>query len=767
MKTIVKMLGLKFPGGFDRQLLSKGGAEVNCSTFRVEAPSPALSPRGAEKERSPVSVGRKRSRTASSDAVTSSGKKSRQSQSPSKMSATDRMNLHVSMTLELKDSPAGTTIACKMPSCGAQLSLEQLASHFLAHETSANVEVSPVSFPCAACGVTFKSRPELDSHTKLTHGASSLRDKLDLLSDSSDDDEEDQMSVTLKPTEKVVEETVKCNTCFKTFRTNKAHQVHLRDYHKGKTSSNLIISESGNEKESPTSKRFGCQICTKRFNEMRELKTHYTLYHFWEDLSRDYKHFKDVCKICMIKYPTEDHLIQHMGNFHCMIDKYLVKKGLRVVSKEKTAKLLSWRCEICKVNQASSSALKSHLSVKHYQRQLLAEHPIGRGKVKKCPKCFKMFEQSSVSTVVAHIGSYHDEVIKYAAHHLDLEAADVENIPLDDFDDGTIGIPVDPEEENSKPPSANKVRKAIGKSQKGVFDYLQCQICLEELASSFSLKIHYIRHFEKDFQKNYFSTKCPHCEKISEDIFSNQRHVALEHDDLSLIPFMEARGLWVDKSLILEEGEAKLKRNDVLIKKLDQEEIRHHLQDIEKSKSETVKSHICEFPDCGRTFGSEEHFLIHLATIHFWKELCQEYGESFRDNSKRCIICSEEMDPKMEKTGYFKHLAVAHKVVLKYVEKTKQERSKKGPGPGGIKIKLIKMSNRMEAPSVETFGVVEEGNGENNVNVENDSNIPDSQANVVIKSEAVVEQAATTSRTNRDLLLSKIRNIFSDDSDSE
>ena len=62
---------------------------------------------------------------------------------------------------------------------------------------------------------------------------------------------------------------------------------------------------------------------------------------------------------------------------------------------------------------------------------------------------------------------------------------------------------------------------------------------------------------------------------------------------------------------------------------------------------------------------------------------------------------------------------------------------------------------------------VEEGNVENNVNVENDSNIPDSQANVVIKSEAVVEQAATTSRTNRDLLLSKIRNIFSDDSDSE
>ena len=627
-----------------------------------------------------------------------------------------------------------------------QVSYDQLSSHFLAHETKA--DGSAVSFPCVACGLSFGLRRELDRHTKLKHGTTSSLEKLNLLSDSSDDEDPlDQVSENVTPNQpKVLNDEVKCDRCFRSFRTNKALQIHLRESHKTKTPSKGLMLTSGNEKESPSSMKFGCQICTKRFHDMRELRTHYTLCHFREDLCRDYKHLKSVCKICQLKYPTEDHLIQHMANFHSMIDKYLLTKGLRVVSKEKSAKLLSWKCEICKVNQASSSALKSHLSVKHYQRELLAEHPIGPGKVKKCPKCSKLFDQTSLSTVVAHVGSYHDEVIKYAAHHLDIDPSDVENIPLDDFDDGTVGIPVDTGEA-----SLQKIKR---KKKKSIFDFLQCQICLQELVSSCSLKIHYIRHFEEDFKNLYFSTKCPHCDKISKDIFTNQRHIASDHEDLSLVPFMEARGLWVDKSLVLEEGAARLKRNDVRIKKLDQREIRQQLQEIEISKSVTVKSHGCEIVGCERSFGSEEQLLIHLTIEHFWSELCQEYGESYSASAKRCVICSEALDPALEKTGYFKHLAVAHRVVLKYVDRSRQVSwAGTSLGTEGIKIKLTKMAGRMEppAPSVQVSSDIEAEN----------------QANVVIKREDEVEQGASLSKTNGDLLINKIRNIFSDDSDSE
>ena len=693
------------------------------------------------------------------------------------------------MTLQLKDCPAGTTVGCKMPNCGAQVSYDQLSSHFLAHETSATGDNSPVSFPCVACGVNFKLRRELDSHTKLKHaGVSSIKDRLDLLSDSSDDEDAfnhvsetvSQPKVPIKCSKcdsvfasalqlrghscspaRVTEEPVKCSTCFRTFRTNKAHQVHMRDSHKGKTSSTSgLMSDLGAEKETPSSKKFGCQICTKRFTEMRELRTHYTLYHFWDDLTRDFQICKDLCKICQKRYPTEDHLIQHMGNFHCMIDKYLVKKGLRVVSKEKTARLLSWRCELCKVNQASSAALKSHLSVKHFSKQLLAEFPVGRGKLKKCPKCFKLFDQSSVSTVLAHVGSFHDEVIKYAAQHLDLEAVDVENIPVDDFDDGTVGISVESEEGISKPASPSKIPKG---KKGGVFDYFQCQICLQDLPSSHSLKIHYILHFERDFKSKYFSTKCPHCDKTSVDIFLNQKHVATEHSDLSLLPFMEARGLWVNKSVVLDlrEGSVRMKRNDVKLKKMDKKVVQEKLEELENYKNEKLKSHKCEIGDCEKTYETEDQLLIHLTIKHFWSELCQEYGDSYSVSAKRCIICSAEMDPTLEKTGYFKHLAVAHKVVLKYAEKAREE-----VRPEGIKIKLSKLTNRMEPPppSLQAFSGVAESlrNEEKRARDQTGETEGGSHPNVVIKS----EMDLGTSSINQDIM-NKIRNIFSDDSGSD
>ena len=680
-----------------------------------------------------------------------------------------------------------------MPSCGAQVSYDQLSAHFLAHETSATGQESPVSFPCVACGVNFKLRRELDSHTKLRHaGVSSIKDRLDLLSDSSDEEDTfNHVSEAVSEAEKVgvkcprcdsvlasalhqrahccspakvVEEPVQCSTCFRTFRTNKAHQVHLRDSHKGKTSSTSgLMADLGTEKETPSSKKFGCQICTKRFSQMRELRTHYTLYHFWDDLSRDFENCKDLCKICQKKYPTADHLIQHMGNFHCMIDKYLVKKGLRVVSKEKTARLLSWRCEICKVNQASSAALKSHLSVKHFSKQLLAEFPVGRGKLKRCPKCFKQFEQSSVSTVLAHVGSFHDEVIKYAALHLDLEAVDVENIPVDDFENGEVGISVQSEEGISKPLSPSK--------KKGVFDYLQCQICLQDLPSSHSLKIHYILHFERDFKSKYFSTKCPHCDKTSPDIFINQKHVATDHTDLSLIPFMEARGLWVNKSVVLDlrEGSVRMKRNDVLIQKMDKRVIQQKLAELEEYKHEKLQSHKCEIAGCEKTCETEEQLLIHLTIEHFWSELCEEYGESYSVSANRCIICSAEMNPTLEKTGYFKHLAVAHKVVLKYVEK-----ARKAVRPGGIKIKLSKLTNRMEPPppSLQAFSGVAESlkSAEKSGREQSDQTDEGNEANVVIKSEVEPGPSTTSTTTTSSIsqdIMSKIRNIFSDDSGSD
>ena len=134
MKSIVKMLDLKFPGGFDRSILAKGSVPPTTQLFQV-SDSVVEKPNGL-----------KRAHESRSPSVSSAAKKtrveSRGSCAPATrvVSATERMNVHVSMTLELKDAAPGTSVKCKMPDCGAEVTYDQLSNHFLAHETSASTD---------------------------------------------------------------------------------------------------------------------------------------------------------------------------------------------------------------------------------------------------------------------------------------------------------------------------------------------------------------------------------------------------------------------------------------------------------------------------------------------------------------------------------------------------------------------------------------------------------------------------------------------------
>ena len=317
MKSIVRMLGLKFPGGFDRNELAKGFKPPTTSLFKV-----------TKKTRPGPSSATKRPMERNGGGSPSPALKRIKPSPPApvKVSATERMNVHISMTMKLSNAEAGTSIACEIPGCATKVTYDQLSSHFLDHENNATSDpggASPVStFPCVACGVSFKSRGELDTHTKARHGggANNVKEKLNLLSDSSDDDDDsfDRVSETTSVKSPVrttvirkevqrcekcdsvfpsvlhlkshscsgsaLVESIKCDTCFKAFKTNKALAVHSKNAHKGGPE-DLDIKR---EKVSPN-KKYQCQICTKRFMEFRQLRTHYTLYHFWDNLSEDYK----------------------------------------------------------------------------------------------------------------------------------------------------------------------------------------------------------------------------------------------------------------------------------------------------------------------------------------------------------------------------------------------------------------------------------------------------------------------------------------------
>ena len=129
--------------------------------------------------------------------------------------------------------------------------------------------------------MSFRYRRELDNHTKTKHGSSgviSMKERLDLLSDSSSDEDDSfdrettsvrsssstkQQSkppVTCNKCDSVfasvlhlkshtcssTDESIKCDTCFKTFKTNKAVQVHMKTAHKASPKGASGTKSTGN-----------------------------------------------------------------------------------------------------------------------------------------------------------------------------------------------------------------------------------------------------------------------------------------------------------------------------------------------------------------------------------------------------------------------------------------------------------------------------------------------------------------------------------------
>jgi len=935
LKSIVKMLNLTFPGGFERVVLAGNdipppfpAQKLNVKSGPSKRPrSPSSLPPEPKKARQSsqnTSAGLKNTPLKTANGTNSMHKSNNAATSPRlptvapekvslvKASATDRMHMHVSMTLQLKDQPSGTTALCKVPNCGAKVTYEQLSEHFLAHETADGKDSDgPVSFPCAACGISFRYRRELDTHAKNKHGGGMTeKERLNLLSDSDSSSDEDtpdpvvpflsNIAVSPSKTRTVPPMLLKrpsssqsdwsvdkeaanyCNICDKTFKTTKAKNVHMATKHSKGQSGNkakalveeklrhatftpeaslIPSSESLFLEQSTTNlpgasmtvtasnwKKYGCQICTKRFNEFCQLRTHYTLYHFWDNLSEDYAAMGDKCNICMLRYPTEDHLIQHMGNFHCIIDKYLVKKGLRIISEEKTVKPRSLKCEFCGVLRNNCADLKNHLSVKHFQKQLAAEFPCERGRNKRCPKCYKTFEGSGLSAVVAHVGSFHDEVIKYAIDVLDLHPSDREKIPVDDFDDGTIGVPFDrevrsvdykcetcgctcetrsdlkehyldqhyaghfmekfpipfcqfcdpPQEYHSLSvlhrhivskheqvfssvlfkdgitlPSLASPRRRKKVISKGIFDHLFCQICLQELQTPTLLKVHYIRHYQHHFQNKYFTVTCPYCEKPFVDVLTTQKHIATEHSQQSLVPLMEKENLWVNKSVILEPNSVKLKRMGIPIKKLDKSVVKKHFDDLEEEATEI--RHDCVFPSCERVFEKREEFLIHLAISHFFKDMTLEFGESFGADPVHCPVCKAKINPCSEKITYYKHLAVAHETVMKYVQTIAREEPDISQ-PNTSRVPVIRFSNETAQDTDTEVRNISDQNRDSEIDrilmkhgassLVNGTTVDMSEPEAPPKDTAVEVKEEVNPPVNE--IMSKMRNVFeSDDSDSD
>ena len=570
LKEMFKMLGFQLPGGLNQAqemlptykdgiaTLVRPKSTSTVDTAVQEAPleaAPLVSqpPNPSNLSREPQASSGPRGRMVRKRGGGLSRPRSRSNSGhgpPEKRSRMElRLDAHLALANTLKDALPGAVARCTMPGCGEKLSQADLASHFLAHQREETLDrtsgIGIVGLQRKSPAVSpVRKQPNQDVLEKLRK----------VLGDSSSDEDEENCVVespALVPTARIstsplstltqenlpstgkeslvamqaednqvdAKNKAQCTLCAPTvtFKTEKARTVHVKTMH-GYGASRPRVPKLSSARE----KKHGCQICTKTYTEFAKLRTHYTLYHFWERLENDYSGQGDACHICSVKFPTHDHLLQHLGNFHCLIDPYLQKKGLRLVSFEKTIRLKSWRCEICQMVHPTAKALKVHLSVKHFYKELKAEFPTASARERKCPKCYKTYEGSTVAFVIGHIGSIHDEVLKYAANYLDIDAADRSLLPVDDFDDDTVGVPFEKE----------KTSASAGGPGRGPFECQVCQICLHQEPNPRDLKNHYLGHYREQVMSKVASNglaQCPFCTNILHNMAEAVTHVTSAH----------------------------------------------------------------------------------------------------------------------------------------------------------------------------------------------------------------------------------------------
>jgi len=353
----------------------------------------------------------------------------------------------------------------------------------------------------------------------------------------------------------------------------------------------------------PTATRkYACLICTKGFLEFRKLKTHYTLDHFWKELSQDLKHMGNKCDICMLSYPTDDHLVQHFGNFHNWVDKYLTAKNLYILNEERTVHVQNKQCPICQL-PVFGARLKAHMSMVHFKDKILTEFKVT---ARRCPKCNKAFE-TNTSAIAAHIGCFHDEVLKYANPLLVMAEEDAELIPVDDFDDGVVGEPY---------------QELLNPDDKKL---ISCQKCLLRF-SRLDLKMHYLRaHLQTEFNAVYTKLKCIVCDLEFGSLSKVHEHIVLNHESL------------------LEEF--LIKENLSLPPKKNMKKKREKKQDPHELPFSFLTCQIC-YTNIESASDLKVHYITHL-------------NPDFPSNffSKRCNFCEMTFSSIEEN---HKHMAISH-----------------------------------------------------------------------------------------------------------
>ena len=163
-----------------------------------------------------------------------------------------------------------------------------------------------------------------------------------------------------------------------------------------------------------------------------------------------------------------------------------------------------------------------------------------------------------------------------------------------------------------------------------------------------------------------------------------------------------------------------------------------------------------------------------------------EFEERFSEDPLHCPVCKEKVNPNHDKTTYYKHLAVAHEAVMKYVQTIgRDEPLINQTLPSSSRIPVIRFadetadaeqenqpgnngSNEVRESEIDRI-LKKHGAGSlvNGTSVEEcgaDTDLPQLASTVDVKEEFTTEENLPSTAND---FMKKMRNVFESDSDSD
>ena len=274
---------------------------------------------------------------------------------------------------------------------------------------------------------------------------------------------------------------------------------------------------------------YDCRICMSVFEDFSNLSSHYTREHYWTRLFEEFKSWENKCSICLLQYPTNDDLIYHMGNVHRKFNKYLKEDGhgtLQILGKFKLDNL---KCgmESCPKESERMTLFKLHLCSSHFSRTLQREFT--EGDYSPCyASCAKTFPNEAKR--LYHIGSFHNEVLKFAAFYFKDTANESVLSNLLDLTEMRKGVTFKKEADKKIKQIKATEEYIIKKSDLNSYN---CGKCKKVYRTRTRLKTHIaFSHYKEKLMKTYSGTSCGICERVVESNKLLLKHVAFKHDSV-------------------------------------------------------------------------------------------------------------------------------------------------------------------------------------------------------------------------------------------